>query len=262
MEPDIENAFLQMVPSYLADELSDGDRDALEEELQRNDELRVEVEAAREVMRRLKSLPAEEVSQDLAPIVMDKVRGEATRRSIRLRFAVAAALAATVLLTTGLQYFSPPPARQDPARTPAVTDIVETPSARLNACQWLAKNQQRDGSWNITAHGGKKQHAAGIAGLALMAFLDQGRAFESEAVRTADFLLSQQGDNGCIGPDGTTAMYNHGIATVALLRMEQRTTDRDRASAVEKAVKFILRGQSKNGGWDTPARQRRSPMPR
>jgi hypothetical protein len=67
--------------------------------------------------------------------------------------------------------------------------------------------------------------------------------------RGADYLARQQDAQGRLGPDCPALLYNHAMATLALLRAGARERDDRWRNAVEKAVEFIGAEQKESGGW-------------
>lgn len=91
--------------------------------------------------------------------------------------------------------------------------------------EWLAERQQPDGSWDVVAEGGHGDFTVGISALALLAFLGQGQCsagphpYSDVVERGVAYLEKRQETaTGRIGAaTAPRAMYNHGIATIALL---------------------------------------------
>lgn len=146
---------------------------------------------------------------------------------------------------------------------------------------WLARHQGQDGAWasyylgktpkslceddnKCRIPGGRFSMAT--TGLSLLAFQAGGHYHfndqkYSEAVkRGLDWLVkNQRDDGGLYGADSpgrnSQFMYEHGIATFALAeacalsRSFQRDAEGEYAQALERAVKFIVDGQHRDGGW-------------
>ncbi|MBN2711742.1 MAG: hypothetical protein JXR97_04815 [Planctomycetes bacterium] len=122
-------------------------------------------------------------------------------------------------------------------------------SPRTLACLWLKERQDDDGSWNVQKFGGKKGNETAVTGLALIAFLKEGKGFEAEARKAAQYLINQQDKSGRIGKPGVTAMYNHGIATTAMAEAKKSLRIEGLDKALDKAVAFISASQTGTGGW-------------
>lgn len=116
------------------------------------------------------------------------------------------------------------------------------PNAVLKALRWLAKEQNRNGSWaNDPAH----------TGMALLCFLSYGETPLSEEFgltvqKAMEWLTNGMPTNG--QPWGSA--YRHGIATYALAEAYGMTRIPFLRTAMEAGVDVILAGQQQNGGFD------------
>ncbi|MDQ7780395.1 MAG: zf-HC2 domain-containing protein [Planctomycetota bacterium] len=146
--------------------------------------------------------------------------------------------------------------------------------------KWLAGSQVAgsgpdSGSWSPTAHGGMADYRVAVSGLAALAFLGEGNThsdgeYKAAVAAAVDYFLRVQQHDGLIGPreisisagapapaaDGDAQdmrkvryMYNHAIATTALIEDFCLTRDDRLARPIEAAVNFILRAQTPAGGW-------------
>ena len=148
------------------------------------------------------------------------------------------------------------------ARTEAAVDA---------ALAWLAANQEEDGRWTASRHGGgrelkvlgqDRQQAGrdadtGITGLALLAFLGAGHThFEGTHRKSVqhglEYLLREQRDNGSLAGLARlfAQMYCHGIATLALSEAYAMTGDHRLRPFLERAVGYTVSSQHPTtGGW-------------
>ena len=136
-----------------------------------------------------------------------------------------------------------------PQKPPASPGEVQ--QALIKALDWLAKKQDKSGSW-------KAGHDQGFTGLALMAFIG-GKCVPSDHsanIKLAvDYLKSvykpsskyaagskeAANEGGRLGP-GT--MYEHGIATLALIEALVDTNDAGLEPIVQDALDLIIRSQN------------------
>lgn len=126
--------------------------------------------------------------------------------------------------------------------------------------QWLLAQQQPSGGWDAATLGGHPEYAEALNGLAVMAIIIADAAGSADTLasldRAGDYLLAQQSQDGRISRDAGAAMYNHGIATLALLEIDRLGGGDTRLDApIDKALAYICRHQSPAGGWgyrDTP----------
>jgi hypothetical protein len=113
---------------------------------------------------------------------------------------------------------------------------------------WLARAQERDGSWKIQRWEGKHSEEGRVAvtGLVLMAFLGAGHtpkggAHAGKVGKAITFLVGRQDPHGLIGTNERHTSgggYNHAIAALALAEAYGMTRDDRIGRAVRKAVKF------------------------
>jgi hypothetical protein len=153
------------------------------------------------------------------------------------------------------------PAAAPPA--PAGEDVIpEQIEAVSRALQWLADNQNPDGSWTaevgfklnqsykVTAH--TAPHV-GVTALAGMAFLAAGhlpdRGPYGKVIADATrYLLSRVNEEGYITANGTR-MYSHAFATLFLAEVYGMTHSRDVGRELQAAVNYIVECQNEQGSW-------------
>jgi hypothetical protein len=118
------------------------------------------------------------------------------------------------------------------------------------ALSWLLSTQEPGGGWSPAKWGGEPEYQVGVSGLIVMALSDAGTSGTKEAAgRGARFLLDSQMPSGLFGPEFRGALYNHAIATLALLEAQRGTPDPRWGDAIERALRYLLRCQSPSGGW-------------
>jgi hypothetical protein len=165
-------------------------------------------------------------------------------------------IALALLATAPLVMRAPIQAQEETSGVPR-----EVESAVDRGLEWLAKNQQRDGSWN-----GGGSAAAACTGLSIMAFMARGHVpgqgpYGDNLNRAVDAILSMQQADGVLAErgQGQEVMYDHGICTVALCEVYGMLDEARQArtrTAIGKAVQVILRAQAfpksnpdDQGGW-------------
>ncbi len=129
-------------------------------------------------------------------------------------------------------------------------ETVKRSSAR--ALEWLAAQQNADGSWG---NDGKYPHSTSVTSFALIAFLSQGHLpqqglYGPEVAKGARFLVAstRPSDGYLVGSRGGN-MYAHGMSTLALAELWGMAGGDEIRPPLEKAVELIVRTQSKEGGW-------------
>lgn len=208
------------------------------------------VEAVRRTVATLRAVPDEKPGRDLAPTILtliaaerggrvSRIFGPAPARIVRLAAAAAlvAALGAGVWLAARTGY------RVGPA-------VAARPVDR--GADWLCRIQEADGSWSTARWGGDARYEVALTSLALMALL-QDEALPppraGPARRAMEFLRARQDATGRFGPAFDNAPYNHGMATLALLRAWERFRDPELQAPVDRAVAYIVKRQRPAGGW-------------
>ena len=137
--------------------------------------------------------------------------------------------------------------------------------AVLKGLLWLQSAQEENGSWGVGKSNSMtaKQERARLTGLALLCYLAHGETSQSEAYgetvqRAIQYLLDEQDKktgrfcplSKTIGSHDDIGVYGHAIATYALTEAYGLTRMPLLKEPAEKAVRVIINGQQKGGGWD------------
>lgn len=134
----------------------------------------------------------------------------------------------------------------------------QTEAAVDRGLAYLAKTQEQDGRWDIGRGGGQRGHDVGATAFALLSFYGRGERHDQECqyqdavARGLEWLLSQQdratGDMRGPKPQHN-AMYDHGIASLALIESYGVTKDPELRPRAIAAIEFMGESQHKEGGW-------------
>lgn len=135
--------------------------------------------------------------------------------------------------------------------------IARQEGALEKALGWLAKSQQKDGSW--ASNGPDGTYRMAMTGLAGLAFLSCGHTpgrgpFGKHVLKAVEFVLKHQQKDGLItsGDDGQS-MYGHGFAMTFLGEALGMDPNGELAAKMKTcltaAVKLTARAQSSWGGW-------------
>jgi len=140
-----------------------------------------------------------------------------------------------------------------------------TEEAVLRGLQWLSRNQIRNGrdtgSWSLAGpfRDGVRSdfdNPAAATAMALLAFQGAGHTHKEGKFRRNvalgwRWLLDQQGSDGCFFQDGmmTHRFYTQGQCTIAVCELLAMTQDPKYQKPAERAVEYLLRTQSGEGGW-------------
>ena len=167
-----------------------------------------------------------------------------------------------------------PPGKMFAGRDPALraqlvkraggSTITEVAVAR--GLKFLARHQQRDGSWSFrhfnrtddcdeTCSGaGHSESEVAATALALLPFLGAGQThldgqYQKEVRMGLNYLCDQQRDNGDLRGRGDGRMYAHGQAAIVLGEAYALTGDDQLRAPAQLAIDFIVRAQHRGGGW-------------
>ena len=133
--------------------------------------------------------------------------------------------------------------------------------AVLKALRWLKSKQRVDGSWGVGPDDpimSRTDSPTALTGLALLAFLGHGEtpkskefgATVSKAIQCLMVLSKSKKGDGYFIIGDTYQAYNHAICTFALCEAYGMTRDTEIFEAMNAAVKKIVDGQRRDGGWD------------
>lgn len=145
---------------------------------------------------------------------------------------------------------------------------AQSEAAVAAGLKWLARHQERQGSWSFdhdhadgcdcTQIGNLDKCRNAATGLALLAFLGAGHTtldgeYQAEVKRGLAFLRKSyvKTDEGLDFRGqvfGNEGMYTHAIATIALCEAFAMTRDKELRETCEGAIDFIVNSQDKKGG--------------
>jgi squalene cyclase len=140
-----------------------------------------------------------------------------------------------------------------PGARAATRELKVTPEierAVTRGLDYLARSQKPDGSWPDN-YG----QVSGVVGLAMMTYLAHGEVPDEGKYghvirRAVDYIVSTQADNGLLGgKSGSSPMYSHGFATLALAEVYGVIDDPRVGPALKKATGLIVKCQNRLGGW-------------
>lgn len=132
------------------------------------------------------------------------------------------------------------------------TSATEQNLARQQGEEWLVRTQDTSGKWKADRWGGRPEYTVALTGMGLLSLVRSQDTIEGRTDgmrRAVDYLLSQQTEDGRFGEDFDGTMYNHGIATVALLEAYLLKQNTRLETPIKNALAFIRRQQLPTGGW-------------
>ena len=142
-----------------------------------------------------------------------------------------------------------------------------TQAAVVDGLEWLARNQQKDGSWSLTGRDseGKIEYANGAidenrqaaTAMALLAFQGDGHThqkgrFARNVALGWKWLLKEQNADGSFSPEVVRRghrFYTEAQCTIALCELYGMTKDERFRKPAERAVQYCLKTQGRQGGW-------------
>ncbi|MCK6470270.1 MAG: hypothetical protein L6R28_00875 [Planctomycetes bacterium] len=148
-----------------------------------------------------------------------------------------------------------------------------TESAVDKALEWLARHQEADGSWKVTAtEGDQANWDPGVTGLAVLAFLGAGHTekigkYKGNVQKGIAWIIAQQAADGSIGNQAQWKNhggcgYHHPICGMALAEAAAMARIPETAAAAQKAINYSCEihqaqdGPSDKFGWRYTAKDR------
>ncbi len=164
----------------------------------------------------------------------------------------------TAAVALGCLFFATTARSGDPSRHLPKGITPETKEAIDRGLAYLARTQDRQGSWSNRAGYGEYPVAmTALAGLALLMdgnTTTQGR-YAPQVNRAAEYLLRSATASGLIGRTNQEArpMYGHGFSLLFLSQLYGMTEDVSRTKqlhdVLSRAIDLTARAQSRLGGW-------------
>ncbi len=146
----------------------------------------------------------------------------------------------------------PTAAQTQPASPPdAPADIARIEAAVDRGLVYLARHQRADGSWPCV-YGNN----TGVNAICALAFMGRGHApgrgpYGELVQRTIRLIRDHQTDAGLYTSvnDSRGTMYEHALATLAMIEAYGFMPDEAMRSSIQKAVDLIVKAQNPEGGW-------------
>ena len=132
----------------------------------------------------------------------------------------------------------------------------ETEKAVNLGLEWLAKHQEKDGSWDLKKFQANVKSNTAATGMALLPFLAAGHTqkagqYQQTVAKGLKWLVDNQKENGDLLAKGDQQhMYSIGIAAIPLCEAYGMTQDPELKAAAQKSLDFICKAQHQGtGGW-------------
>lgn len=141
-------------------------------------------------------------------------------------------------------------------------EMLSTADNRIHSSlEWLADTQQPDGSWSPAEWQGRESFRIGLSATALLGISqsDSSGKHKNVCAKAAAYLATQQNSSGIFGDHNEVTMYNHALATYALLQHSGYPHDGPLKNTLDRALNFITSRQHSFGGWGYDAENRATP---
>ncbi len=128
------------------------------------------------------------------------------------------------------------------------------------ALEWIARNQQKNGSWSLEKpykNGAPYENINAATAMAMLALQGDGNThtkgqYQKNVAAGLKVLLRSQATNGALHGGSTSEhqmMYTHALATIAICELYGMTHDSLLREPCEKAIKYLVTVQASEGGW-------------
>ena len=191
-----------------------------------------------DIVSALRSVPEREF-RDISGEVMKAI----ARRRLEMGCAVAslATAAAAVVVILMVPSVSP---------KSSVEVLAATDSAVASPREWLVSAQEADGTWNPAHWGGSAEYIPAVTGFAMMSLVsDKNGLCDAVVLKAAQAFRVMQATDGRIRVALEQSTFNHGIATVALLKLYETGRFPELFTVVDGAINHIRETQNPAGGW-------------
>lgn len=252
-----QNSSEELIVAYLRGEVSAAEKESVEKLLASDSDFQNKMKIYQQLDSSLKKLPKKQTGDLVAERIMQSIAKE-NKKTSRIRLMIWAAAIFFISLN-GVLFYSQLNAPKETVNKVAVNTTVNPKKSNLEnaqsgALEWLSQAQAPNGSWVGDDWGADSQYTIGLSGLSLLAFasVDHGAnnsAHLNTVKKASQYILSTQNQDGSFGPAINNRLYNQGIATVALFKINESYPGIIPADALKKAVAYISSCQNANGGW-------------
>ena len=171
--------------------------------------------------------------------------------------AVPTAVLAGAVLIAPVRAQSSRPSESSPRPMTRVSDdsgkSAELQEAIHRGLEWLARRQEKDGSFGADSQYGRH---VGITALACLGFMSEGSVpgrgrYAKNIEAGLNFILNSASEqSGLVAAETSYGpMYGHGFATLFLGEVYGMSPRADLREKLQKAVALIVRTQNDQGGW-------------
>ena len=186
---------------------------------------------------------------ELAASIMRAVHHDQSALRRRNTFFLRCAAAALLVIALGIWLQHSGYALRCAPPSPAST--ASFASQRVTAADWLARQQQPDGTWLPSLSGGNDAYRPALTALAILALQQQAPDTYSHAIQNGiTALIDMQNSDGSFHSLPSARAYNHAFATYALFTTQANGESHKITTARENALAYALITQNYQGAWD------------
>ena len=184
----------------------------------------------------------------LRAVAADETRPQDGRRS-SFTLAVYGAVAAAVVFLIGLVVWRQATIRQ----AESIVQLAGSMDFQMRqAADWIAAQQEPDGTWYPSRTGGNDAYRPALTGLSLLALQRQAPETHAGAIeRAVTALVALQIESGAFCRTPGAQRYNHAFAAYALLSLPDAMLRTPAVQAAcNRAIAYAQRTQTSQGAWD------------
>jgi len=250
-----------LIVSYLLDEMTPEEKNDFQRRIEADKELKSLFVRYQSVDSGLRKIEKQTSSEILTQRIMQDINKTIKPKKSYIPYIKAAGWAALLFVAFGKFFFT---ASEQPSQANTVAPKNNIPAvvsqnnklevAESGALEWLHQAQATNGSWVGQDWGADSQYTIGLTGLSLLAFVNAEHkanfaAYLKTVEKATQFILESQNADGSFGPSINNRLYNQGIATVALFKVNENYPNLVPIDSLKRAIDFISLSQNKSGGW-------------
>lgn len=243
---------IDMAAAWASGGLTQRQRELFGAHLDKCPECRSEVDSLQKTLLLLQEAPQAVASGELTTRIMGAVAREARleRRELRLQPAPLWWSAAAALLLICLL-----PLAHHVMHGTADGEVVVVENTKQQqelALDWLAAQQESDGTWRPMRTGGNDAYRPAVTALALLALQSQApERYETAVEAAVAALVALQTPEGAFCRTSGAELYNQAFVTYALLHLPDEVLSRSKVhAACSRAIDFSRTRQTAQGAWD------------
>lgn len=252
-----------LIVSFIHQETTPAEKDAVQKRIDSEPDFQSLTKEYQALDGALRKIPKKQASDLMAERIMQNIAKANPKKSISYVQVLSWVAIAFLTFTVLWSYLTP---RNDSQETKTSVVIATAApldkkatlaKAELGALDWLSQAQAPNGSWTGEDWGAESQYTIGLSGLSLLAFASADQSTHKASKenhlttvkKASEYILSTQNKDGSFGPAINNRLYNQGIATVALFKVNEVFPGIIPVEALKKSIAYISSCQNSKGGW-------------